>query len=125
MAEAPDAPAPGGDVRRRDEILQIMFWMRGEGLGNAPTPADLRRLLPPADGDRLDDDLAALRASGLVEDADGGGYRLTDAGREEGGRRFAEAFDGMTRQGHGACSDPLCDCHELGPEACAHAPSTA
>lgn len=112
---------PADAIRRRDEILQVMFWMRGEGLGEAPGADDLQRFLLGESAAALEEDLAALAATGLLEPAGGGRFRLTRRGLEEGGRRFREEFEELMHQGHGACSDPDCDCHALGPEACAHA----
>ena len=51
-----------------------------------------------------------------AEPQDDGTVRLTEDGRREGARRFADAFSGMTGQAHGECSDPDCDCH-TDPEA--------
>lgn len=112
---------PGDAIRRRDEILQVMVWMRGEGLGDAQGVDDLRRFLTDVSEATLAEDLSNLALSGLVEETEGERYRLTVAGRAEGGRRFQEEFEELMRQGHGACSDPNCDCHQLGPEACVHA----
>lgn len=117
-----DGGRGGEALRRRDEILQVLYWMQGEGLGDGAGPDDLRRLLArPGDGDGgrdgdLERDLAALEGAGLVRRAADGTVRLTEAGRREGGRRFADAFSGLTAQAHGECSDPLCDCHH-DPEA--------
>lgn len=113
--------ADGADaIRRRDEILQVLYWMRGEGLGMAVGPEQLRVFLGDA-AQLLADDLAALTAAGLLEPADEGHFRLSELGVKEGGRRFDDAFSDYIHAGHGACSDPNCDCHQLGPEACAHA----
>jgi hypothetical protein len=111
---------PADAIRRRDEVLQVMFWMLGEGLGAEVGVANLRMLLDEVPADTLGRDLESLASSGLVEPAGKGLYRLTAAGLEEGGRRFHDEFSDYMRQGHGACSDPNCDCHALGPEACAH-----
>lgn len=124
-AEGTDpGPAAAEPLRRRDEILQVMYWMRGESLLDDVAPADLRRFLTPpgegAAGRLLEGDLESLADAALLERTADGRYRLTDRGAAEGGRRFADEFEGMTRQGHGACNDPACDCHELGPEACIH-----
>jgi hypothetical protein len=99
-----------------------MYWMRGEGLGDAVATADVARLQPDTPLPLLAADLRALVEAGLAAPAEGGRYRLSEAGAREGARRFAEEFADMTRPGHGACSDPDCDCHELGPEACAAPP---
>ena len=112
---------PADAIRRRDEILQVMFWMRGEGLADAAGPAELAVFLNEDTLAALAADLTALAASGLLDDVGDGRYRLSDHGRGEAGRRFQEEFEELMHQGHGACSDPNCDCHALGPEACVHA----
>lgn len=114
-------PGAGRDpIRRRDEILQVMYWMRGEGLAGAASAGDFRLFLEPgdSDGSGLEADLEGLVAAGFLERAGPRRYRLTERGIEEGGRRFADEFAGLTAQGHGACNDPTCDCHVEGPEAC-------
>lgn len=121
MAENDPGGAGGGDViRRRDEILQVMYWMRGEGLGETIGAAELSGLVVGVDEEVLRRDLAGLADAGLTE-AVGGKHRLTARGVAEGGRRFAEEFQDLTGQAHGACSDPECDCRRLGPAACTHA----
>jgi hypothetical protein len=107
-------------IRRRDEILQVMYWMRGEGLGGEVGVTDLRLFLNDVDEATLTADLAGLTAAGLLAPAGAGRYRLSARGQEEGGRRFADEFAELLGQGHGACSDPNCDCHTFGPEACGH-----
>jgi hypothetical protein len=48
-------------------------------------------------------------------------YKLTEIGVKEGGRRFADEFDGMLKQGHYECNDPDCDCHDPDSDAqCKH-----
>jgi hypothetical protein len=116
--------ADGGDVlRRRDEILQVMFWMRGEGIAEAVGVQELRLFLTEDAEATLAGDLASLAAAGLLEAVDERRYRLSEQGRAEGGRRFQDEFAELMRPGHGACSDPSCDCHALGPDACVHAHS--
>lgn len=112
---------PADAIRRRDEILQVLYWMRGEGLADSAGVKELRVFLDPEAAAMLDADLAALAEAGLLEPVEEGRFRLTRPGVEEGGRRFLEDFEELMHQGHGACSDPDCDCHALGPEACAHA----
>jgi hypothetical protein len=113
-------PDPAEAVRRRDEILQVMFWLRGEGLAEAAGVAELGRFLDPSSATELASDLRRMMEAGLVEGVGNDSYRLTTRGREEGGRRFSDEFSDYVHHGHGACSDPDCDCHALGPEACVH-----
>ncbi|CAN5372700.1 hypothetical protein BH23GEM4_BH23GEM4_02830 [soil metagenome] len=112
---------PAAAIRRRDEILQVMFWMRGEGLADEAGSEHLRVFLNEADDRVLVADVDALDRAGLLEAMPSGAYRLTPSGVREGGRRFAGEFAELTAQAHGACSDPDCDCQTLGPEACTHA----
>jgi len=102
------------DIFWQDEILQVMYWMRGEGFARAISVSDLRRFLD-ADPELLSANIAVLCTNGLLEPDAADRYRLTQSGVREGGRRFADEFDGMLRQGHYECDDPDCDCH--GPDA--------
>ena len=52
-----------------------------------------------------------LLTKGLVTLGSAEKYRLTEMGMREGGRRFADEFDGLLQQGHYECNDPDCDCH--------------
>ena len=108
--------APERDLRRRDEMLQVLFWMRGEGLGEVVRPRELTGFLdgPEPDFRRL---LEQLVEDGLARE-DGGGFRLTESGLAEGRRRFVEEFAPLLRQGHGECNDPDCPCHDGDPAAC-------
>jgi hypothetical protein len=103
----------------RDEILQIMYWLRGEGVGEAVASRDLVSLLGLAEA-LTGQYLEALVAEGLVlrEQGTPAKYWLSELGVKEGGRRFADEFAGLTGQAHGECSDPDCDCLAQGPEAC-------
>lgn len=49
---------------------------------------------------------------------DNGRYRLSDIGHKEGARRFADAFEEMTKPAHGECSAD-CDC-QGDPTKCKH-----
>jgi hypothetical protein len=117
--------AAAADVAAGDEILQVMFWLRGEHLAADVAPRDLARLvtIPEADIARV---LERLAAQGFVRPAAPAGgsarrYALTDEGVREGGRRFADEFADMTKPGHGECGDPECDCHRTGsPADCVH-----
>jgi hypothetical protein len=103
----------------RDELLQMLYWFRGEGFGEAVTP---QALLPFLDADqaliqhhlgRLVDDGYAIRLGG-----EPACYQLTELGVKEGGRRFADEFAGLTNQAHGECNHPDCACQTMGPAAC-------
>lgn len=111
------------DVTAADEVLQIMFWLRGEHLAQTPDIGTLARL-STIDPQRLERALEGLVRRGLVvwsaSDVTSG-YRLTDEGVREGGRRFADEFADMTKPGHGECNDPDCECHRSGStEDCRH-----
>jgi len=105
-------------LQRRDEILQIMFWLFAEGLGPDITPEDVLRFV---------DDEPAVRATlrVLVDDgyaevladspAAAPRYRLTVLGVQEGRRRFLDEFEPyLARRGHGECGSADCDCHTGG-----------
>lgn len=108
------------DIYWRDEILQILYWFRGEELGEAVTPRDLVTFLG-AEETFVQRQLERLVEEGYVSRTGGepASYQLTPYGVEEGGRRFADEFSGLTGQAHGECNNPDCSCQTLGPEACA------
>lgn len=88
----------------RDEILQAMYWMHGEGLADAADAAELARFLA-ADVSPLVRELDRLAAGGYLELVPGPDrrYRLTELGIVEGGRSFSDEFVGLTGQAHGEC----------------------
>lgn len=101
-------------LRVREEVLQAMYWMRSEGLGETPSAAELARFLAvPAE--TLTPYLERFVGEGYLEDS-GDGYGLTALGIESGRRTFAEEFADLTRPGHGEC-DADCWCHESPEEA--------
>jgi hypothetical protein len=99
----------------RDEILQLMFWFRGEGFGDAIDPALLERFLgvQAEVGIRYLDHLVG---EGLLEAAGHGRYRLTEEGHRHGARVFADEFADLTKPGHGECGAE-CWCHASPDEA--------
>ncbi|HEV3377617.1 MAG TPA: hypothetical protein VG126_10110 [Thermoleophilaceae bacterium] len=101
-------------LRVRDEVLQAMYWMRSEGLADAPPAKELSRFLAVS-ADTLAPYLERFVADGYLEHA-GGGYRLTGEGAEVGKRTFADEFADLTRPTHGECDDD-CWCHESPEEA--------
>ncbi len=105
----------------RDEILQVMYWMAGEGFGEDFAIADLQKFLD-ADASILHENLERLVQDGLLKTVGDNRYTFTAQGKMEGGRRFADEFDEMMKPGHYECEDPDCDCHnpESFGEACKH-----
>lgn len=99
----------------RDEILQVMFWIEGEGFGDDVDPSTLERFLGVGAAtlvpylDRLVDD-------GYLEPAGAGRYRLSARGRADGSRVFAAEFAELTQPGHGECGAD-CWCHASPEEA--------
>ena len=99
MAEA-GADGALAVVRRRDELLSLMYWLRADRLNDEVGASDLA----PFAGQvaPLDDDLRELVRAGLAEASertDGDRYRLTWAGLEEGRRRFKEDFSAAPEGG--------------------------
>lgn len=99
----------------RDEILQVMYWMAGEGLGESVTPDDLVSFLR-ADSDLIAGVMARVAQERFLELAPSGMYKLTELGMDAGKRGFALEFEGMMAQGHGDC-DPDCWCHKSAARA--------
>jgi len=99
------------DIKRRDEVLELLYWTEGEGFSGASTLEAIARFLTHERAAVLRT-LADLTTRGdVVHDLATGAYRLTEIGRKEAARRFAEEFAPMLNQGHGECNDPNCDCH--------------
>ena len=100
-------------VQCQDEILQMMYWMRGEHLGEEVTHDQLNRFLRIEDDD-VKSALAQLVMRGLVSVASDR-YALTERGIVEAGRRFLDEFSNVLgKEDHLSCSDPNCDCQAPG-----------
>ena len=105
---------PVDELKRRDEILQIMFWLHGEGFGPDVAVTDVLRF--------VDDEATVHRTLRLlVEDgyalalAEPARYRLTPLGVREGRRRFLDEFEPyLARHAHGQCGSADCDCQRGG-----------
>lgn len=115
---------PLESLKRRDEILQVMFWIRGEGLGPDVSPSDILRFVD--DEPAVTAALAQLCEDGYVEPVDGSPptrrYRLTELGIQEGRRTFLDEFEPyLARAGHGECGAADCDCHPGGTDCKSHA----
>ncbi len=106
----------------RSEILQVMYWLRGEGLGDVVDAGLLDRFLG-VDAQIGVGYLDRLEADGYLERVDGG-YVLSELGLEEGKTEFALSFADLTRPAHGECSAD-CWCHNSVEEAIACAAERA
>lgn len=110
-------------LRRRDEMLQILFWLAGEGFEREMTPEGVARFLGWSPTE-VAAELEVLVEQGFASGPDDAGrYALSQAGRSEGGRRFVEDFAPiLSRTTHhgGECHDPDCGCHDspFGAAAC-------
>jgi len=94
----------------RDEILQVMYWMQGEGLGEKFAPTAIQPLIN-TNMENLRHHMKKLCAEGYLEmeeQKNGGMFKLSSFGKKEAGRRFSEAFQGMQKAGHGECG-PDCE----------------
>lgn len=110
------------DLAGEDETLQVMYWLRGEGLCPEASPADIVRFTGTSD-EAILRVLKRLIERGFVRvsGADARLFALTPEGVREGGRRFADEFADITRPGHGECGDPACECRQTGQAAdCRH-----
>jgi hypothetical protein len=98
----------------RSEILQVMYWLQGEGFGSVADAAVLERFLGVG-ADVGSGHLERLADDGLLERVPGG-YQLSARGLAEGGTEFAMSFADLTRPAHGECSAD-CWCHASVEEA--------
>ncbi len=107
----------------RSEILQVMYWLRGEGFGDQVDASLLERFLgvDAAVGvqylDRLVDE-------GYLTCTPDGRYEMSEQGVQEGKLEFAASFSELTRPTHGECS-AACWCHSSPDEAAACAAERA
>ena len=105
----------------RSEILQVIYWLRGEqfGLGVYRDQADakmLERFLG------VDAEIGVQYLNLLVDRGDleceDDRYRLSEEGVREGALEFAASWSDLTRPTHGECSAD-CWCHNSPDEAAA------
>ena len=112
------APAPKSGALAalywRSEILQVMYWLRGEGFGDVVDPGLIERFLG------VDAAIGMTYLDRLVDEGylvrDGEWYALSEFGLEHGAREFSDAFADLTKPTHGECSDD-CWCHASVDEA--------
>ena len=98
-------------IRAKDEVLQVMYWMLGEGIAHEVTPAYLARFLVVAEEDVAGALTVLARDRLALRGGAPGSYRLSEDGIREGGRRFKDEFSDLTKQPHGECA-PGCWCHK-------------
>lgn len=94
----------------RAEILQALYWMRGEGIDCEVEATRLAEFLA-ADSDHISQQMRTLESEGYLECAGESRYALTPAGVAEGGRSFADEFADLTHAAHYECA-PGCWCHD-------------
>lgn len=100
----------GRETARQDEILELLYWLEGEGFRANATLAGISRFLVQEES-AIEKSVDRLSARGYIADEEGE-LRLTLVGRGEAARRFADEFAPLLSQGHGECNDPTCDCHD-------------
>ena len=112
-------PLPKSDAMQalywREEILQVMFWIQGEGFGDDIDPQSLGRFLGIDGGVGLSY-LDRLVSDGYLEVAEVGRYRLSGVGKSEGAKIFGDEFADFTKPSHGECGAD-CWCHNSADEA--------
>lgn len=104
------------DLYWRSEILQVMYWLKGEGLGEVVDAPMLERFLG-VDASVGVTYLDRLVLDGYLEPASRG-YSMSDIGLAEGKTEFALSFADLTRPTHGECSAD-CWCQNSIEEAAA------
>lgn len=97
-------------LRWRDELLQVMYWMLGEGLGARPTVSQIQTFLG-ADPLAVGYSLERMAGEGYVRELGEGCFELTALGMTDGKRSFADEFSALTHQAHGECSPDCTFCH--------------
>lgn len=110
----------------REEILQVLYWMEGEGLADAVPFNRLLSLLNTTTENLLLHLNKNIKAGYLTSTDEAvrekSSVQLTPAGKKEAGGIFRNAFEGMQKAGHGECG-PDCEfCYQEGIklEDCVH-----
>lgn len=102
----------------RDEILQLMFWIQGEGFGEQVDAALLERFLG-VDAQHGVRYLDRLVVEELLDRTPEGRFRLTPEGHRHGAAVFAHEFADITQPGHGECgADCWCRASPDEADAC-------
>lgn len=110
----------------REEILQVLYWMEGEGLAEAVPFNRLLSLLNTSNDNLLFHLKKNIEEGYLKSNVEllneNSSVQLTPAGKKEAGGIFRNAFEGMQKGGHGECG-PDCEfCYEDGEKLddCVH-----
>lgn len=114
------SPEPRSEALRvlywREEILQVLFWIEGEGFGNDIGAKELERFLGLAEEFGIGY-LERLVVDGYLHaGSEPRRFSLTDLGRSDGARAFADEFADLTKPSHGECGAD-CWCHSSVDEA--------
>jgi hypothetical protein len=107
----------------RSEILRVVYWLYGEGLGDLVDLGLIRTYLGVDAGEDLSPYLDLLVADGTLV-PDGDWYALSARGMAEGEAQWATAFTDLVRPVMNECNDE-CWCHTSAAEAEACARSRA
>ncbi|GAC1602301.1 MAG: hypothetical protein NVS3B21_30410 [Acidimicrobiales bacterium] len=98
----------------RSEILQVMYWLRGEGFGDLVDAGLIEQFLG------VESSIGISYLGHLVTEGyltrDGDWFSLSAQGLQEGALEFAASFSDLTRPAHGECSAD-CWCHASVDEA--------
>lgn len=101
-------------IERQDEILELLYWMRGENVATRVGLARIEQFIG-IDVVAAGAAVGALVTRGLLAAAGDSEYELTPAGVEEARRRFQDEFAPyLGKETHLDCGDPDCDCHRSG-----------
>lgn len=106
-------------LRWRDELLGVLFWLRGEQIMSSASVDDLVPFLV-AEADTVREQLEGLVAEGFLERSGAGldaRYSLSNVGGQAAGRVFADDFAELTGAAHGECG-PGCSCQRHGAASC-------
>lgn len=118
---AQDLVHPLERLKRREEVLEICFWYRGEGFGEVFTARALTPFLA-IDESAVRRSMEELVTEGHLRALERG-YVFTDAGRRKAGRLFAESFVDFQRPAHGECEGDCCGEDEHDEDGHHHTPS--
>ncbi len=110
----------------REEILQVLYWMEGEGLETA-VPFNRLMVLLNTTSENLLFHLKKNTEAGYLQTeqdelTENCSIKMTTFGKKEAGGIFRNAFEGMQKGGHGECG-PDCEfCYSEGEklEDCVH-----